>query len=149
LASAAGGTGAVAAALVLLFGAATTPPAFAVTRNSDGTLTVKFLNHSQVTPAEMTALNHALANAHAKLRFVPTGSGITVRCPDGRAARSVTLRPALALTIGTDGSGRPADLAANGALANARRAAGKSDAGHTTDRTRALPVQLRWNCAGR
>jgi hypothetical protein len=59
------GAAALGAAVVLLFGATTTPPAFAVNRNPDGTVTVKLIKLSGVGAA-----NRRLAAIGVRARIV-------------------------------------------------------------------------------
>ena len=75
VASAILGLAAVAAALVLLLGATTSQPALAITRNPDGTVTVK-LNKLSSIPAA----NRKLAELGIKARI---GAGLGCRPPQG------------------------------------------------------------------
>jgi hypothetical protein len=65
LAAGTAGAAALGAALVLLFGATTSPPAFAVNRNPDGTVTVKLIKLSGVGAA-----NQKLAAIGVRARIV-------------------------------------------------------------------------------
>lgn len=65
VAGAAAGAGAVIAAVVLMFGAVASSPAFAVTRNHNGTITVRVIRVSGIAGA-----NHTLARMGVRVRLV-------------------------------------------------------------------------------
>jgi hypothetical protein len=131
LASVVAAAGVVAAALGLVLGGATSSPAFAVSRNANGTVSVTLLRHSTITPAEIAALNHALDAMNAGTTIVQRASGVMVRCPDGLPARGLTIRPTRMLILPTDRAGHLAyPAAARDALAAARRFARAERAGH-------------------
>lgn len=79
---------AVGAGVVLLLGTAAGPPAFALTRSRDGTVTVLFAAHTGLTPSQLARMNRALAALSARTgraeTLVETPSGLRVRCPDGQ-----------------------------------------------------------------
>jgi hypothetical protein len=89
LAGTTAGLAAMATAAALLFGASTSPPAFAVTRNADGTVTVNLMHTSGIAGAnkELAAMGvraQIAARAKTPPKFV---------CPGG-AAPTITLDPA-------------------------------------------------------
>lgn len=83
------GLAATAAAAALLFGASTSPPAFAVTRNPDGTVTVNLAQRSGIAGA-----NKKLAAMGVRAQIaVQTKTPPKLVCPGG-AAPTVTFDPA-------------------------------------------------------
>ena len=83
------GAAAVATAAALLLSASTSPPAFAVSRNPDGTVTVKLLRPSGVVLAnKKLAAMGVPAQIAADAKAPPT-----IVCPRG-VARTVTFDPA-------------------------------------------------------
>ena len=77
---------AVGAALVLLLGATATTPAFAVTRNHDGTVTVKILRYSGVAGANRKL--HQLGIRARVMQTPPTGCTPTLSHPPGDQSAS-------------------------------------------------------------
>jgi hypothetical protein len=130
------GMAGMATSLVLLLGTSATAPAYAVSSNSHGTVTVRFFRAVQ-GHAYLASLNARLAALGVPAEVLPLPAGPLVGCPG--AVRTVTLRPALIprkLLLAVDGQGRfgvvgvPAPIAATGkpralalALGLARRAA--------------------------
>ena len=73
------GLAATATAAVLAFGASSSSPAFAVTRNPDGTVTVKLIKASGLVGA-----NHTLANMGVPTQILaPAKSAPRLVCPPG------------------------------------------------------------------
>jgi hypothetical protein len=116
------GLAAMATAAALLFGASTSPPAFAVTRNPDGTVTVNLMHASGIAAA-----NKKLAAMGVRAQIaVQTKTPPTLVCPGGTAP-TITFDPAsiprsqelviapgqpgasdaAALKAGSNGSGNP------------------------------------------
>ena len=89
LAGTTAGLAAMATAAVLLFGASTSSPAFAVTRNPDGTVTVNLMHQSGIAGA-----NKKLAAMGLRARIaVQAKTPPKLVCPDG-AAPTITFDPA-------------------------------------------------------
>ena len=83
------GLAAVATAAVLLLDASTSPPAFAVTRNRDGTVTVNLTRSSGIVGA-----NEKLAAMGVRARIAaPTKTPPNLVCPGGTAP-TITFDPA-------------------------------------------------------
>ncbi len=83
------GAAAAATAAALLFGASTSPPAFAVTRNPDGTVTINLMQRSGIAGA-----NEKLAAMGVRARIaVGTKTPPKLACPGG-AAPTITFDPA-------------------------------------------------------
>ncbi len=88
-----GGLAAVAATLVVVLGASGAAPAYAVTRNRNGTVTVRILRVSAINPTTVVALNHRLSAMGVHVRLVtsaPVPATARVLCP---AAESITVAP--------------------------------------------------------
>lgn len=109
LAGTGAGIAAVITALALLLGATANTPAFAVTRNSNGTVTVRVSRLSDIPAAEVARANIKLAALGVRARIVPRStSGGLVRCGPTRA---VTIKPwripvHQLLILGADKAGR-------------------------------------------
>jgi hypothetical protein len=141
---------ALAAALVLLVGATTSPPAFAVTRNPDGTVTVRLSRLSALAPADVASANARLAAMGVRARIVEGARGSLVRCG---TARVVTFQPrrippheTLILTADNGGhlslaaaAARVRDMAL--ALAYVQRARPAGRGPRTTVTGRVIPVR--------
>ena len=85
------GVAAIATAAALLLGASTSPPAFAVTRNPDGTVTV-----SLKRPSGIAGANEKLAKMGLRAQIAaPSKSPPTLVCPGG-AAPTITIDPRIA-----------------------------------------------------
>ncbi len=83
------GLAAVATAAALLFGASTSPPAFAVTRNPDGTVTVNLMQRSGIAGAnEKLAAMGVRAQIAGQAKTPPA-----LVCPGG-AVPTITFDPA-------------------------------------------------------
>jgi hypothetical protein len=83
------GVAALATSAALLFGASTSPPAFAVTRNADGTVTVKVMHRSGIAGA-----NEELAAMGVRAQIaVPAKTSPNLVCPGGTAP-TITFDPA-------------------------------------------------------
>jgi hypothetical protein len=109
------GVAAIATAAVLLLGASTSPPAFAVTRNPDGTVTVSLKQQSGIAGANRTlAAMGVPAQIAAQAKTPPT-----LLCPGGTAP-TITFDPAriakrhvLVITPGQTSAGDAAALKAH------------------------------------
>jgi hypothetical protein len=89
LAGTTAGLAAMAAAAALLFGASTSPPAFAVTRNPDGTVTVDLMH-----PSGIAGANKKLAAMGVRAQIaVQTRIPPKLVCPGGTAP-TITFDPA-------------------------------------------------------
>jgi hypothetical protein len=89
LAGTTAGLAAMAAAAALLFGASTSPPAFAVTRNPDGTVTVDLMH-----PSGIAGANKKLAAMGVRAQIaVQTKTPPKLVCPGGTAP-TITFDPA-------------------------------------------------------
>ena len=106
---------AVATAAVLLLGASTSSPAFAVTRNPDGTVTVNLMKLSGIAGANkrlaaMGVRAQILALAkHAPNAVCPGGTAPTITFDPA----SIPKRPPLVITAGQPSAGDAAALNAN------------------------------------
>src|ERR1700733_1939524 len=129
LAGTTAGLAAMAPAAALLFGASTSPPAFAVTRNPNGTITVNLMHRSGIAGA-----NEKLAAMGVRAQIaVPAKTPPKLVCPGGTAptvtfdpksipkSRQLVIAPgqasasdAAALKAGSDGSGNTAPGATSG-----------------------------------
>jgi len=106
------------AAIVLLVGTGATAPAYAVSRNTNGTVTVKFLRASAIDTANIHSLNARLAamgvRAEVRLEMDPSTGRVVNAWVHGRAVtcaalQAVTLTPSEikhAMTLAVDRSGR-------------------------------------------
>ena len=83
------GLAAIATATALLFDASTSPPAFAVTRNPNGTVTVNLLKLSGIAGANQKL---AAMGVRAQIQGLPK-SGPKLVCPSGTAP-TITIDPA-------------------------------------------------------
>jgi hypothetical protein len=83
------GVAVMATAAVLLFGASTSPPAFAVTRNHDGTVTVNLMH-----PSGIAGANQRLAAMGVRAQIAVQGkTAPKLVCPGGTAP-TITFDPA-------------------------------------------------------
>jgi hypothetical protein len=83
------GLAAMASAAALLFGASTSPPAFAVTRNADGTVTVTLMR-----PSGIAGANKKLAAMGVRAQIaVPAKTAPNLVCPGGTVP-TITFDPA-------------------------------------------------------
>jgi hypothetical protein len=106
-----------AAAAVMLLGASTSPPAFAVTRNPDRTVTVRLARASGIAGA-----NHKLAAMGVRAHIAAdTKDPPALVCPGG-AAPTITLDPAsipsgeeVVINPGAGAPGKGGDSAGSGA----------------------------------
>ncbi|HUA48619.1 MAG TPA: hypothetical protein VMA77_25530 [Solirubrobacteraceae bacterium] len=110
------GLAAAASAAALLFGASTSPPAFAVTHNPDGTVTVKLMQPSGIAEA-----NEKLAAMGVRARIAAqTKTPPKLVCPGGTVP-TITFDPAsipsadeLVIAPGQPGAGNAAALKGGG-----------------------------------
>ena len=109
------GLAAMATAAALLLGASTSPPAFAVTRNPDGTVTVNLMKLSGIAGAnEKLAAMGVRAQIVALAKYPPKPV-----CPGGTVPTitfdpaSISKRQALVITPGQPSAGDAAALKAN------------------------------------
>jgi hypothetical protein len=116
---------AMATAAALLFGASTSPPAFAVTRNPDGTVTVNLMQQSGIAGA-----NEKLAAMGVRAQIaMPAKTPPKLVCPGGTAPTitfdpaSIPKRHVLVIAPGQSSAGDAAALKAHQAHSN--------DAGNT------------------
>ncbi len=124
------GLAAMATAAVLLLGASTSSPAFAVTRNPDGTVTVDLMQQSGIAGAnERLAAMGVRAQIRALAKQPPT-----FVCPSGAAPTitfdpaSIPKRQALVITASQPSSGDAAAPKANTGNGSVR-STGSGDAG--------------------
>lgn len=109
------GLAAAATAAALLFGASTSPPAFAVTRNSDGTVTVNLRQ-----PSGIAGANKKLAAMGVRAQIaVQTKTPPELVCPGGTVPTitfdpaSIPRRDELVIRPGQPGAGNAAALKAH------------------------------------
>lgn len=110
LAGTTGGLAAIGVAAALLFAASSSPPAFAVTRHADGTVTVRLMRPSGITGANAKL---SAMGVRARILALPKQAPNLV-CPGG-AAPTITFDPAsvparqeLVITPDQTGSGAAA-----------------------------------------
>ncbi len=89
LAGTTAGLAAIATAAALLFGASTSPPAFAVTRNPDGTVTVNLIHQSGIAGA-----NKKLAAMGVRARIAAQAKTPPKLVCSGGTAPTITFDPA-------------------------------------------------------
>jgi hypothetical protein len=87
-----------ATAVVLLLGTGATAPAYAVTQNTNGTITVRFLRVSGIDRTSIHSLNAQLAGMGVKAEVVPGTAHVVSAWVNGRAVtcaalQAVTLSP--------------------------------------------------------
>ena len=87
------------AVIVLLLGTGATSPAYAVTRNTDGTVTVKFLRTSGIDSANIHSLNARLAAMGVRAEVVRGTEQVVSSWVHGRAVTCAALQ-AVTLTPG-------------------------------------------------
>jgi hypothetical protein len=116
LAGTTAGLAAMATAAALLFSASTSPPAFAVTRNPDGTVTVNLMHSSGIAGA-----NEKLAAMGVRAQIAVQGkTPPTLVCPGGTAPTitfdpaSIPKRDLLLITPGQPSAGDSTALKAGG-----------------------------------
>jgi hypothetical protein len=140
LAGTAVGVAAAATAAALLFGASTSPPAFAVTRNPDGTVTVDLRQ-----PSGIAGANEKLAAMGVRARIaVDTKTPPELVCPGGTAP-TITFDPAsiprsdeVVIAPGQPGAGNATALKGGG---NTR--AGATGDGNHVVRLQSGPSKIR------
>jgi hypothetical protein len=125
------GLAAAATAAALLFSASSSPPAFAVTRNPDGTVTVNLTR-----PSGIAGANEELAAMGVRARIAgDTKTTPKLVCPGGTAP-TITFDPAripsgeeVVITPGQPGAGNAAGLkgGSNGAGSAGARATGSGN----------------------
>jgi hypothetical protein len=126
------GLAAAATAVALLFGASTSPPAFAVTRNPDGTVTVNLMRRSGIAGA-----NQKLAAMGVRAQIaLPAKTAPRFVCPGGTAARvtfdptSVPRRDELVIAPGQAGAGNARALKGGGDRGGGTGAGAKGSGNH-------------------
>ncbi len=125
------GLAAIAVAAALLLGASTSPPAFAITRNHDGTVTVNLRKLAGIAGA-----NAKLAAMGVRAQIAaPTKHAPKLMCPDG-AVPTVTFDPASIrkrqeIVIAPGETGARDAAAIKGLLSRSNAASGSTGSGST------------------